>query len=572
MNCTNETGTGQCDLQIYPACDLEMPELPARSILYNLPPVGVGTADVESLTGYISRLAQEHYLSPVVLLKNSVRNASELPIGIQNDSISSIVAGSLNGFGDGTKRIVEILQNATFRTDISATCLLSLKGKISNYKLLKKELAWCSVCYHEQRTKGKVVYDKLAWTLKDVDSCVIHRVPLLTKCPHCSEKLKVLSGKSRPGFCSKCLSWLGISGAALEEINRFRGHAEEIMELHRATSAGEFLERNSLFCISEEEIQTVFIKNLTELIEIFTFGNINDFAYRTGVWHVAIRRLLKGEVLPTIEMLFAICFPLEVKPIELFEKNNRRSKDKSNEVNSFEKPVTKSEMEKYLKNILSEVTPVSASEVERRTDWTIERIKRNFPDEYKLVVEKYAGNVLKKNSALSDVEIESILIESLKGNPPLPLQTVFKRIGCRNTGYRYYQRFPELCKKITSRYEKANNKNFDIEKAEKMLKAALQEYPPPSFSQVAKRLNCKRGTLDRRLPELSKLLHEKYKSYLTESQRLNRQELYSSVKNVISELQKDNLTISENRVKKNLKRKWREKNFKEVYREILKEK
>lgn len=401
---------------------------------------------------------------------------------------------------------------------------------------------------------------------------MIHRVPLLTKCPHCSEKLKILSGKSRPGFCSKCLGWLGISGAALGEVGRFRGHAEEILELHRATSAGEFLERNSLFCISEEEIHTIFIQNLTELIGNFTYGNINDFAYRTGVWHVAIRRLLKGEVLPTIEMLFAICLPLDIKPIELFEKNNRFKVEKLNEINIFEKPVTKFEMGEYLKNVLSEVTPVSASEVERRTDWTIERIKRNFPDEYKLVVEKYAGNVLKKNSALSDVEVESILIESSKGNPPPPLQSVFRRIGCRNTGYRYYQRFPELCKKITSRYEEANNKKFDIEKAEKMLKIALQENPPPSFSQVAKELHCKRGTLDKRLPELSKSLHEKYKSYLTESQRLNRQELYSSIKNVISELQKDNLTISENRVKKNLKRKWSEKNFKEVYREILKEK
>ena len=572
MNGMNETGIEQCDLQIYPACDFDMPVLPTRSILYNLPPIGVGTADIESLTGYISRLAHEHYLSPVVLLKNSVRNSSELPKGLQNDSISSIVAGSLNGFGDGTKRIVEILQGTTFRTDIGATCLLSLKGKISNYKLLKKELAWCSVCYQEQRTTGKVIYDKLAWTLKDVDSCVIHRVPLLTKCPHCSEKLKVLSGKSRPGFCSKCLGWLGISGAALGEVGRFRGHAEEILELHRATSAGEFLERNSLFCISEEEIQKIFIENLTALIGISDFGNINDFAYRTGVWHVSIRRLLNGEVLPTIEMLFAICFPLDVKPVKLFEKNNRPSSEKLNEINTLDKPVTKSEMEEYLKDTLSQSTPVSASEVERRTDWTTERIKRNFPDEYKLVVERYANNVLKKNSALSDDEIESILIKSSKENPPPPLQSVFRRIGCRNTGYRYYRKFPELCKKITSRYEKANNKKFDIEKAEKMLKVALQVNPPPSFSQVAKKLHCKRGTLDRRLPELSKSLHEKYKSYLTESQRLNRQELYSSIKNVISELQKDNLTISENRVKKNLKRKWSEKNFKEVYWEILNEK
>lgn len=105
-----------------------------------------------------------------------------------------------------------------------------------------------------------------------------------------------------------------------------------------------------------------------------------------------------------------------------------------------------------------------------------------------------------------------------------------------------------------------------------MLKVALQEDPPPSFSQVARKLHCKRGTLDRKLPELSKSLHEKYKNHLNDNQRLNRQELYSSVKVVISELQKDNLPISQNQVKKNLERKWNERKFKEIYQEILNEK
>jgi hypothetical protein len=38
-------------------------DLPERSEFYPLAPIGVGTAQVESLTGYVARLAQSHVLS-----------------------------------------------------------------------------------------------------------------------------------------------------------------------------------------------------------------------------------------------------------------------------------------------------------------------------------------------------------------------------------------------------------------------------------------------------------------------------------------------------------------------------
>ena len=47
----------------YPLRDLTPPELPSRSRLYYLEPIGVGTAQVESLTSYLSRLARAHSVS-----------------------------------------------------------------------------------------------------------------------------------------------------------------------------------------------------------------------------------------------------------------------------------------------------------------------------------------------------------------------------------------------------------------------------------------------------------------------------------------------------------------------------
>ena len=45
-------------LETYESWDLKKLVIPSRSRLYQLEPIGIGTPLVESLTGYISRLAE----------------------------------------------------------------------------------------------------------------------------------------------------------------------------------------------------------------------------------------------------------------------------------------------------------------------------------------------------------------------------------------------------------------------------------------------------------------------------------------------------------------------------------
>lgn len=39
---------------------MKVPPIPKRSRLYSLEPMNVGTAEVESLTGYVARIAEAH--------------------------------------------------------------------------------------------------------------------------------------------------------------------------------------------------------------------------------------------------------------------------------------------------------------------------------------------------------------------------------------------------------------------------------------------------------------------------------------------------------------------------------
>jgi predicted DNA-binding protein YlxM (UPF0122 family) len=532
----------------------EAPHLPERSKFYNLEPIGIGTTETESFSGYISRLAQEHLVTPVILIKNSVDQLDQLPQVFTQDTLSAIIAANLNGFSDTSEKLVGIFQKATFREDIQFTTLSAWKGKISSHGLLKKHLAWCPICFQEQLITNEIVYEKLIWAFEAVKICLLHRTELSEVCPHCQSKLKVLSGKSRPGFCSKCLRWLGLKTISKTIM-------EDSKEFWIAQNVGKFLLINS-------QVKNSFSINLNNLIQQTTDGNINDFAYLTRVWHLAIRRLLKGGILPTLEMLIDICFPLKLPVIDLFTENTEFGLIKNSNQFTADKPLTKEEIKLKLAEYLGEVPPPSANEVARRIGWRTTRLQRNSPIEYQKIVERYLQHQADKLPNYTDEQIEEILINAINEAPPPSLQSVFRRIGCRSTGYRYYSRFPELCERISSRYKQANKKEFDLEKAKQVLKTALKEEPTPSFSEVARRLKCSRTTLYKKFPKLSAKLHEKYESSLKIIRDENKQEMHEEIARIINELQAQQKSVTENAVRKLLKRKWNDKNFKKAYKEI----
>jgi hypothetical protein len=174
-------------------------------------------------------------------------------------------------------------------------------------------------------------------------------------------------------------------------------------------------------------------------------------------------------------------FTRNTSPVELLQQNTEFKAEETGSLNKGNKPSSKDEMKICLDNLLLEYPPPSANEVSRRTGWRIARWERNFPEEYKAIVKRYTRHVKEKLPKLTDEEIEKILLQATKENPAPSLQSVFRRIGRRNTGYRYYRRFPKLCEEISKRYKKLNDKTFDLKKAKKIMKSALGLANHPLF-------------------------------------------------------------------------------------------
>src|SRR6266568_2377770 len=96
-------------------------EMPPRSELYCLAPLGVGTVEVESLTSYIQRLAWAYRVNPRVLVAEvllpHLRNMYYSDPG-RLGSFSRTRSMSINGIGEVARDWAETLEQLTMRSDL----------------------------------------------------------------------------------------------------------------------------------------------------------------------------------------------------------------------------------------------------------------------------------------------------------------------------------------------------------------------------------------------------------------------------------------------------------------------
>lgn len=206
------------DLTTYPAWDLACPPIPPRSVLYRVPPIGLGTPDVESLTGYLARLAEAHGVSTRTLMVQAVlplggRTHLTRPIDNSLSAFWARVAHCFNGTGRLARDGVQAVAQLTGQPDLAALTCLPGRDVLPPLGLLRPSRAWCPVCYQGWRDAGQVVYEPLRWALAVITICPHHRRPLRSICPHptCRRSLAPLAPHSRPGHCSHCGGWLGAS-------------------------------------------------------------------------------------------------------------------------------------------------------------------------------------------------------------------------------------------------------------------------------------------------------------------------------------------------------------------------
>ncbi|MDZ8052208.1 MAG: TniQ family protein [Aulosira sp. ZfuVER01] len=207
------------NLALYDSWDLTIPEIPARSKLYSLEPIGVATPYTESLSSYITRLAFHHCVSPRQLIMEEIARqlkGDEFVKDFKDKPISKLLGNrnsrpSLNGMTFMTINILEALAQLTLREDIYYTTFIPWSEVIHEKRLCRQYRAWCPDCFNEWRQNATTIYEPLIWFFANIDICYIHQRRLLEICPYCNQSSSVLFSDVFVGYCPICKNWLGES-------------------------------------------------------------------------------------------------------------------------------------------------------------------------------------------------------------------------------------------------------------------------------------------------------------------------------------------------------------------------
>ena len=446
------------------------------------------------------------------------------------------------------------------------------RGVFSLHKLLRPKRAWCASCYEEQVKEREYPYDLLLWSIQAVTICHKHHKRLCHICPHCGGELAFISRDHRPGYCSKCLRWLGPGNtdkqSDLSPINK----AELGQQIMLLNVVGDLL--SSAPKLSSPPTEQTLLRNIEKIIERDVGRSINRFSDLVGMWSGKIRRLLAGKTKLTIDTLYHLCTRLKLSPTEILcegevEVLSGNAARPLNEV--LPKLVVPwDQVEHNLRSALQEGRPPSMEAIARRLGYYPPLLKRHFPTLCKQIISRYSSYIKSTHPPL--VVILKTLKSALEEQPPPSLQSVFRRFGCRDTGYYYYSHYFELCVAIAQRHKDYRNKPFDRKMAEEKLRAALKEEPAPSFSSVARRLGHSREFFRQKFPELTKAIASRHMQCRSRQQRNRAEDLRSTIREIVKVIVASGLYVSERRVKERLRQQQftvgRDSLFKQALREI----
>jgi TniQ len=291
----------------------EVIEMPSRSKLYCLAPLGMGTIEMESLTSYIQRLARAYRVNPRVLVAQEILPHLSKEHYVQSvpgrlGSFSRTRSMSINGGGEVARDGAETLGQLTMRSDLRFLTLRPWAHALPTWGLLRNVPQWCSVCYDEWREQKHPVYQPLLWALQAVTVCLRHAQPLVDLCPACQQHQSAISSNRVLGCCTQCDTWLG----SKPETERLRD--ENLLDWQRWTKqvVEELILANMTFGSLPWHRLPVGIDACVEAV-----GGTRQLGRIAGVPNVLFSTWRKQKRTPSFTYLLKVSYALDLSPLQL---------------------------------------------------------------------------------------------------------------------------------------------------------------------------------------------------------------------------------------------------------------
>jgi TniQ len=360
----------------------------ARSRLYPLKALYEGTANVESLTSYITRLAGVHQVATGVLL------AQEVAPFIDKCSQSSRLStrfystffhqtGAWNGTGTMAVEPVTILQKLTQQSNLRFLTLLTWAPVLSTRQLIRETKAWCPLCYSDLSQHQIPLYEPLLWSISTIKVCLKHKQVLLSKCPNCGENINYLSWNSRSGFCSQCHQWLGLSCHLDDNIYQtehdWQWQYFVIQEISNILASAPYL----MQVPQKDKIAA----GIDLCISSYANGQAKAFADLMYLSSTVPSDWRYGRALPALTSLLRVCYRLSISLIDFLTGNVKIDKKEilkelplCQQQRKTNRPFDLSKVENLLLIALSESPPKSIKHVASEMGYDLPSLYRHFPN------------------------------------------------------------------------------------------------------------------------------------------------------------------------------------------------
>ncbi len=371
--------------------------------MYSLTPIGIEGPYIESLTSYLIRISEAHQVYPSSLISYVIA-----PILNKEFLIYSTARGgnrfydgakTMNGFGNNALDMIDTLGKLTKVEQLGKLTLAPIKEVVSLRYLLKKYLSWCSVCYEEQLNTGDAIYNPLLWSLEMVNTCSKHKCKLETECFLCHKRIPILHRKSQNGYCPYCSHWLGREST----LNK---HSDENDFDYKITlMAEQIIKHKEKIEISASKQQ--LIRNLNYLVDIYTEGNMQEFAKKLSIAKTTLWGWCNGKVLPPLSRVLEICYLFNISPvifyIEDISVNKEKiafnagaySKDTKKRETKFDYDTALSILQKYAHHSYSNV---SMNVLAKQLGYSKRTLYKHFPNLCKVISAKNTSVIKEKKT------------------------------------------------------------------------------------------------------------------------------------------------------------------------------
>ena len=391
-------------LHEYEAWDSDTPLLPPVTRLYHLSPIGFGTPMVESLTGYIIRLAEAHCVSAGVLYLKAIKALADKGniFSFRIKDQAGYSTHTINGFGTPAADFVRALETLTGRRDLSFLTLLTWGRVLPSHSLLRRCRAWCESCFCAWREANQPIYEPLLWTLQEVTVCPYHSRILRRACPHCERQIGPLDPRSRCHSCSRCGQSLVPNRIDPAADSRMLSSEELEWASWVARALGELLAAAPQ--ITCPPGRGHLAQTIRLCVDRVCAGNASGLARLMHVGRGAVRDWQREKTTPGLAVLFNMAYRLGISlrdlllgcptltstrgfvrdaPVGLNVRSQRRRKRHGWRMN-------RAEVSRILHKVLNETPPPSMDQVMRRLSYSAPTVYRHFPELCRQIARHYA--------------------------------------------------------------------------------------------------------------------------------------------------------------------------------------